>query len=281
MTNAIEIRGLSKHYAGFSLNNVNLTLPGGCIMGLIGENGAGKTTTLKLALELMPRDGGEVRIWGHSRLTRDARERLGVVLDECSFPESLSLRDIAAVMKRCYRTWQPEAFARYAAMFRLPDKKPVKEYSRGMKMKLSIAVALSHDSRLLILDEATSGLDPVVRDEILDVFLGFIKDDEHAILLSSHIVSDLEKVCDYVTLLHQGKVVFSRQKDALLDEFVVAKCANDAVSTLPSGAVVGIRRNSFGAEALVRRSSLPRGMAFDPATLEDIMLYHVKEGHAQ
>lgn len=277
--NALEIRNLTKHYDGFSLGPINLTLPSGCIMGFIGENGAGKSTTIKLILDLIKRDGGEVSILGQ---TLDAevtalKEQIGVVMDESSFPENLTQRNIDAVLKNCYRSWDSDCFNRYCRKFALPEKKAVREYSRGMKMKLAIAVALSHNSRILILDEATSGLDPVVRDDILDVFLEFIQDERNSIFISSHIISDLEKICDYITFIHQGKILFSEEKDILLEKYVIAKCTFEQYKALDPQSVIGVRKNSFGVEALVQRKKLPRNMIADPATIEDIMLYFVKE----
>lgn len=206
MNNALEITGLTKRYPGFTLDHLSFSLPEGCIMGLIGENGAGKTTALKLMLGLVHPDEGGARLLGRAAVDRETKEHLGVVMDECGFPENLTLHDVDAILSRCYRTWDTLRFQGWADRFELPRKKPVKAFSRGMRMKLSIAAALSHDSRLLLLDEATSGLDPVVRDEMLDVLRDFIQDERRSVLLSSHIISDLEKVCDYVTFLHKGQL---------------------------------------------------------------------------
>ena len=277
--NALEIRNLTKNYNGFSLGPINLVLPSGCIMGFIGENGAGKSTTIKLILDLIKRDSGEITILGNSLDTRNIamKEQIGVVLDESSFPENLKMHEIDAVLKNCYRTWDSNCFNKYCCKFALPEKKAVREYSRGMKMKLAIAAALSHHSRLLILDEATSGLDPVVRDEILDVFLEFIQDERNSIFLSSHIISDLEKICDYITFIHQGKLLFCEEKDILLDKYVVAKCTAEQYAALDPKAVVGTRKSSFGVDVLALRNQIPRNILTDPASIEDIMLYLVKE----
>lgn len=279
MSNALEIKGLTKRFSDFTLDHIDLTLPSGCIMGLIGENGAGKSTLLKLVLGLMHPDEGEARVLGSADLAHDSalKEHIGVVMDESSFPENLTLRNINAISRRCYRTWDEDRFFTWVNRFQLPEKKTVKAFSRGMKMKLSIAVALSHDSHLLLLDEATSGLDPIVRDELLDVLLDFIQEESHSILLSSHITSDLEKICDYITFLHQGKLVFSRPKDELLESYVLAKGPQAAIDALDPDAVIGVRRSAFGAEALICRSALPEGMAADAPTLEDIMLFFGKE----
>ncbi|MDO4324138.1 MAG: ABC transporter ATP-binding protein [Lachnospiraceae bacterium] len=277
---ALETKNLTKTYPGFTLDHINLELPSGCIMGLIGENGAGKSTTIRLLLDLAKRDNGEIRVLGETLTTenRKLKEQIGVVMDECNFPECMKLKEIGRMMKLCYETWDQRRFEGLKRQFGLPEEKCVKDFSRGMKMKLSIAAALSHDSRLLILDEATSGLDPVVRDEILDIFLDFIQDEGHSIFISSHILSDLEKICDYITFLHEGRVVFSEEKSGLLEKYVIVKCSAQELSCLEPEAVIGVRRNSFGAEALVLRERVPGGYVQDPASIEDIMLYHVKHG---
>ena len=278
MNNALEVTGLTKHYPGFTLDHISFSLPEGCIMGLIGENGAGKTTALKLILGLARPDEGGIQVLGQSGQDRALREHLGVVMDECGFPDNLTLGDVEAVLRRCYRTWDALRFQGWADRFELPRRKPVKAFSRGMRMKLSIAAALSHDSRLLLLDEATSGLDPVVRDEMLDVLRDFIQDERRSVFLSSHIISDLEKVCDYVTFLHKGRLVLSEPKDELLERYVLARAPEEELRRIDPAAAVGVRPGAFGAEALILRSALPGGMVHQPATLEDLMLYHIKEG---
>lgn len=279
MNNAIEVRNLTKRYDGFTLDNVNMTLPYGCIMGFIGENGAGKSTTIKLMLDLIRKDSGEISVLGSgvNDKNKQIKEYIGVVMDESSFPDNLNINDISRIMMNCYKTWNQTAFSQYTSKFCLPAKKPIKGYLRGMKMKLSIAVALSHDSKLLILDEATSGLDPIVRDEILDVFLDFIQDESHSIFISSHIISDLEKICDYITFIHKGKIVFSENKDSLLQKYAVLKCSEEQFKALGQNSVVGVRRNTFGVESLVLKNRIPTGLITDNASLEDIMLYFVKE----
>lgn len=247
-------------------------------MGFIGENGAGKSTTIKAILDLIRKDSGEVTILGETNLSKNPRlkEHIGVVMDECSFPENLNAKEIDKVMKNCYKTWNRTKYMRYLDKFALSLKKPVKEYSRGMKMKLSIAVALSHDSKLLILDEATSGLDPIVRDEILDVFLDFIQDESHSVFISSHIISDLEKICDYITFIHNGKIIFSEVKDELLDKYTIIKCSEAEYSTIDKAAIIGRRKSSFGIEALALKKKIPSNIRTDNVNIEDIMLYFVK-----
>ena len=207
--NALEIRDLAKHYTGFSLDHLNLTLPWGCIMGLVGENGAGKSTTIKLILNTVSRDGGTITILGRDNRENLclSKEEIGVVLDEVGISACLTARQIGKIMQGIYRSWDDAVFTDYLTRLAVPADKKFKEFSRGMKMKLGIAVALSHHPRLLILDEATSGLDPVVRDEVMDIFNEFTRDENHAILISSHIVSDLEKICDYIAFLHKGELM--------------------------------------------------------------------------
>lgn len=275
----IELKGVTKTYKDFRLNNVNLTLPAGCIMGLIGENGAGKSTTMKLILDLIHPDSGKIQVLGDpsNEIEKSHWNEIGVVMDESCFPETLTIKNIRAILKNIYTAWNDAAFTKYILKFSLPENKKIKDFSRGMKMKLSIAVALSHNSRLLILDEATSGLDPVVRDEILEVFYEFIQDESHSVLISSHILSDLEKICDYITFLHKGKLIFSEEKDALLEKYRVVKCSGTEFEKLDKAAVVGHRTSSFGVEALMFRDKIPGRLVSERVSIEDIMLYYIKE----
>ena len=281
MKNAIEIHGLCKSYSDFALKDVSFTLPGGSIMGLIGENGAGKTTIIKCILNAVHPDGGEIRLMGRSNLDPSSREQVGVVLDECFFHDTLRPRDVSAILAPIYRQWDGGLFRDYLDKFRLPEGKLIKEFSRGMKMKLSLAAALSHRPRLLILDEATAGLDPVVRDEILDEFLAFICDEDHSILISSHITSDLEKAADYITYLHQGQLILSDTKDNILDHYGRVGCTAGQLAAMDPGDLVRVRRGSFGCQALTaRRAEVARkypGVVVDPISLEDIMLFLGKE----
>ncbi|OJV63005.1 MAG: ABC transporter [Clostridiales bacterium 38-18] len=276
--NALEIKGLTKKYDGFKLEGLDLLLPSGCIMGFVGENGAGKTTTIKSILDLVHSDSGEIHVLGQDvkKGLTHIKENLGVVLDESFFPEALNVQGVDKIMKRVYKTWDSSKYMGWIERFELPIKKTFKEYSRGMKMKQAIAVALSHDSRLLILDEATSGLDPLVRDQILDVFLEFIQDPSCSIFISSHIISDLEKICDYIACLHKGRLVFSEAKDDLIEKYVVFKGDEVTFDKLPSDKVIGVRKNKFGVEALVMRDAVTSDMTYDKASIEDIMLFHYR-----
>ena len=286
MTNAIEIRGLCKSFGDFALDHIDLTLPGGSIMGLIGENGAGKTTTIKCILNLIRRDAGEISIWDRDNLReeRAAKAGVGVVLDECFFHDSLRPRDLDRVLGPVFPDWDRGLYGDYLDKFRLPANKLIREFSRGMKMKLSLAAALAHRPRLLILDEATAGLDPVVRDEILDEFLAFIQDEDHAILISSHITSDLEKAADYITYLHQGKVVLSEAKDVILDSYGRAAGTAEQLARVDPADLVRVRRGSFGWEGLVAdRAAFRRkyrDLLVEKTTLEDIMLF-IGKGEVQ
>ncbi|KSV58451.1 ABC transporter ATP-binding protein [Acetivibrio ethanolgignens] len=280
----LEVSDITKTYDAFTLDHISFSLPSGSIMGFIGENGAGKTTTLKALLGLVKKDAGNVHILGkeYNRTTElELKEQLGIVFDECRFPENLSAVHIGKIMASTYKSWDKALYSRYLSAFSLSEKKLVKEYSRGMKMKLSIATALSHRPRLLLLDEPTSGLDPVIRNEILDVFLEYIQDERNSILLSSHITSDLEKIADYITFIHQGKLVFSKEKDLILEQYGVLKCAKSELTSLEPELICGRHTAGFGCEVLVsdrrKAAALYPKLLIEPATLENIMLYYGKE----
>ena len=278
MTNCIEVKGLCKSYGDFALRDVSFTLPGGSIMGLIGENGAGKTTTIKAILNLIRRDAGEIRLMGcdNVRQERQARAEVGVVLDECFFHDTLRPKDVGRILAPAFRGWDDGLYRDYLNKFQLPGGKLIKEFSRGMKMKLSLAAALAHRPRLLILDEATSGLDPLVRDEILEEFLAFISDEDHAILISSHIISDLEKVADYITYIHRGQVVLSDSKDDILDRYGRLACSREQLAGVDPADLVRVRKSAVQCEALVAdregfRRKYPQLMV-ERISLEEIML---------
>ena len=271
--NAIEIKNLSKHYGGFALENLNLTLPSGCIMGLVGENGAGKSTTIRLILGMSHPDGGEITVFGQ-KMTAEQKERIGVVLDEPGYPSCMNAAQIGKMLAGIYRSWEQETYAGYLTKLRIPEKKPFKDFSKGMKMKLCLAAALSHGASLLILDEATSGLDPVVRDELLDIFNDFTRDEGNSVLISSHIVSDLEKICDYIAFLHRGKLMLCREKDELLNEYAFVQGSREEIDTLNP---IGRRDGRFGTEAIVRRADIPADMKTSPITIEELFVFMAKE----
>lgn len=282
MENLLEISGLCKRYPSFSLENVSFSVTAGSIMGFIGENGAGKTTTLKLILNEIRRDAGAIRIFGKDNIRDEieVKKQIGVVFDESYFYEEMTAEDVGKILKRVFSTWDEPLYKKYQKDFGLPQKKKIKEYSKGMKMKLSIASAIAHHPRLLILDEATSGLDPVVRSDILDLFLDFIQDEGCSVLFSSHITSDLERVADYVTFLHEGRVVFSKPKDELIDGCGVLKCGASKFSSLDKSGFLRWREGNSECEALVADKDEARrkypGLVVDNASLDEIMLLYVK-----
>ncbi len=276
--NAIEIRNLCKSYPGFSLDNLSLTFPSGCIMGLIGENGAGKSTTIKLLLHMIKSDSGTIRLLGRDN-TEDMRlvkEDIGVVLDEVGITGCLNAKQVGKVMSYTYKHWQQDVYADYLQKLDIPDSKPFKDYSRGMKMKLGIAIALSHQAKLLILDEPTSGLDPVVRDEVVDIFNDFTRDENHSILISSHIVSDLEKLCDYIAFLHKGKLLLCEEKDVLTEQYCIVHGTAEEISAISADAVIGKKETPYGTEAIVRRSAVPGNTEISPVSIEELFVFMVK-----
>lgn len=278
--NALEIRNLSKSYNDFKLDNLNLTLPCGCIMGLIGENGAGKSTTIKLILDMIQRDGGSITILGQDNRTNICltKEDIGVVLDEVGFPECLTAMQVNRMMQHTFANWDEQVFLDYLRKLSIPKKKAFKDFSRGMKMKLGIAVALSHHPKLLLLDEATSGLDPVVRDEVLDIFNEFTRNEEHAVLMSSHIVSDLEKVCDYIAFIHQGRLLLCEEKDRILEMYGVIHCTEAQLEQLNPSAIIGQKSSAYSVEAIVEREAIPVNWPVSPVSIEDLFVFMVKEG---
>ncbi|MCM1568756.1 MAG: ABC transporter ATP-binding protein [Roseburia sp.] len=277
--NAIEIKGLTKVYKDFALDNLNLSLPQGTIMGLIGENGAGKSTTIKLILDMAKRDSGTITLLG--RDNKDnlhlTKEDIGVVFDDVGIPECLTPIQVGKIMKATFGNWNQDAYKNYLNLFKLPLKKKFKEFSRGMKMKLGIAVALSHNAKLLILDEATSGLDPVIRDEILDIFCEFTRDETHSILISSHIVSDLEKICDYIAFLHKGKLLLCEEKDVLKEKYTLVHCSVEQLSELNTSAIIGTKKNAYGIKALVRKNEIPTDLEKSPVDIEQLFIFMIKE----
>ncbi|MDD5863041.1 MAG: ABC transporter ATP-binding protein [Firmicutes bacterium] len=277
--NALEIRDLTKHYGGFSLEHLNLTLPKGCIMGLVGENGAGKSTTIKLILNVIRRDGGTVTLLGKDNRENLAltKEDVGVVLDEVGISACLTARQVGRIMKDIYRNWDQAAFDGFLTRLAVPTDRKFKEFSRGMKMKLGIAIALSHHAKLLILDEATSGLDPVVRDEVMDIFMEFTRDEAHSILISSHIVSDLEKICDYIAFLHKGKLLLCEEKDRLKEEYGVLHCTPQEADAIPAAAVIGRKTSAYGCELLVKRDQVSGNPTFSPVDIEQLFIFMAKE----
>lgn len=278
--NAIELSHIHKSFGSFAIQDLSLTVPSGTICGLVGENGAGKSTTIRLMMNALTPDSGTARVLGVDAASpefREVKEDVGVVLDEAYYPETLTAVQVGRVMAETYRRWEQKRYEDFLDRFQLPGKKRFKDFSRGMKMKLSIAVALSHQPRLLVLDEATSGLDPIVRDEVLEIFNEFTREEDHSILISSHILSDLEKLCDYIAFLHQGRLLFCDEKDRLLETYGVFAGTAEQLESLQREAVVGREASGFGGvRALVRREEVPAGLELERASVEDIILFMVK-----
>lgn len=279
MENAIEINGLKKSYKDFDLE-LSLTLPRGCIMGLVGENGAGKSTTIKCILGMIDKDAGTITALGQDagRGNRALREQIGVVMDEPPFPMGLTAKQIGRVMAGIFKSWDSAVYNDFLTHFALPPDKCFKDFSRGMKMKLSIAAALSHHPALLILDEPSSGLDPLVRDEVMDIFSDFTRDENHSILISSHIVSDLEKICDYIAFIHKGRLMLCEEKDELLEKFCFVRCAAGELGSIDPAAIIGRKSSPYGVSAIVRREAVPTGMKQSPVSIEELFVFMTKEG---
>ncbi len=280
MENCIEIKGINKKYAQFELNNVSFTVPSGTVMGFIGENGAGKSTTIKAVLGLMKPDSGEITVLGEDsqNLSKELKEKIGVVFDGLTFPNTLNAIQLDKVMAGIYRNWSSETFFKYLTRFELPTKKKFRTFSRGMEMRLSIAAALSHDPQLLVLDEPTSGLDPVMRSDILDIFLEFMQDESHSILLSSHITSDLDRIADYITFIHKGKVIFTEERNEMRDKYRIIKCGEEQLALIDKEDIIGMRKNRFNCEVLTTAAEKYPDLTADIPTIDDIMVFYVKEG---
>ena len=282
MENILEIKNLCKKYDGFELKNINIELPKGMIMGLIGENGAGKTTTIRAILNLLNDTTGEIKIFGldNKRYEKQIKEDIGVVLDDSFFSDNMNPKNINKIMRNIYKNWDESTYIKYLDSFKLPANKTIKEYSSGMKMKLKLAVALSHKAKLLILDEPTSGLDPIARNEILDVFQEFIQDENNSILVSSHITSDLEHIADYITFISDGNIIFCKSKDELLDNYGIVKCSEEQFANIDKKDFINFTKNKYEYELLIEnRTDFKKKydiQTIDKPTTEDIMLIYIK-----
>lgn len=277
--NVIEVRNVTKDFGDFKLDQVSFCVPEGSVCGFIGQNGAGKTTTIRLILDAIRADAGEILLFGEDNRKNSARlrEDIGVVFDEMGFHTFMTGRDINTMMKHIYKNWDEAAFFACLKQFSLPARKRCGDFSRGMQMKLQIAVALSHHAKLLIMDEPTSGLDPIVRNEMLQIFREFVVEEDHTILLSSHITGDLEKLADEVVFIDGGKVILSGNKDEILEGHGLLKCKKDSIGQLDLASVVGMEENAFGVQVLVRNpaayQNCPKAV-LERASLEDIMLFY-------
>lgn len=282
--NNILVRDLCKQFDDFLLDHVSFQVPKGRIVGFIGENGAGKSTTINLILDELKRDNGQIQIFGKENTITSVKEDIGVVFDECNFHDVFNTSDIEKILSGIYKSWDSNLYRQYLKKFKIPERKQIGSFSKGMKMKLSIICAMAHKPKLLILDEATTGLDPVVRDEILDLFLEFIQDEECSIFFSSHITSDIQKIADYVILIHQGKIIFEEQKDDLVYNFGVVKCGKEKFTSISPDDYIIHRITNVSVECLVRdKEAIKRkykNIVVDNATLEDIMLFYIKGGAA-
>lgn len=280
MNDALIISGLTKTYKDFMLNGVSFSVPCGSIVGLIGENGAGKSTTINAVLGLIQKEAGSICVLGKEQPDNEIKEQIGVVFDGNNYPEIFSTRKLNRVMKDIYHSWEEHTFLNLLKKFSLPTDKPIKQFSKGMKMKLAIAVALSHNSKLLILDEATSGLDPVIRDDILDILLDFAQDETHSILISSHITTDLEKIADYIVFIHEGQVVFSKLKDELIEQCGIIKCGAAQFEALDKSDIIVYRKMDYEWQVLVAdraamKKKYPKTL-IDSVSIDEIMLLYVK-----
>ena len=280
MENILEIKNLAKKYDSFELKNINIELPKGTIMGFIGENGAGKTTTIKSILNIINNDSGQIKIFGLDNKETKIKEDIGVVLDDSFLSEYLNPLDINKIMKNIYKNWDEKLYFKYLEDFKLSKEKISKEYSNGMKMKLKIAVALSHHPKLLILDEPTSGLDPIARNEILDIFQEFIQDENKGIFVSSHITSDLEHIADYITFINNGEIIFSKTKDELLESYGIARCSKEQFDKIKKEDYIKYKKNKYEYDVLIENKYEFRKnyniSVIDKTSLEDIMLIYIK-----
>ncbi len=274
----LSIKNYSKHYKNFDIENLSFDIPDGAVVGLIGENGAGKSTIIKSVLGTVRPDGGSILFNGTEidRISRKERQQISFVLDDTGLPMELNLGMLDNVLSCIYEKWNSAKFKALTQRFCLPDKKLLKEFSKGMKMKAAIAVALSYDSKLLILDEPTSGLDPVVRDEILDMIYKYNEDGSRAVLVSSHITSDLEKICDYIVYIHGGKIIFNEEKDELLSKYAIYSIDEMQLDELDSCALIRVIKREYGTEVLAIREKMPHDFEYKPVTLDDIMLFYSK-----
>lgn len=282
MNNVLEINNITKDYKKFKIDNISFNLPKGYIMGFIGANGAGKTTTIKLILNMIKRDSGEIKVFGLDNIREEERikEQIGVVFDECYYLEDWTLNDVEKAVSMFYKNWNSSIYEKYLKEFNLARDKKVKDLSRGMKMKLMIAVAFSHEAKLLILDEPTSGLDPVARDEFLDILRDYIEDEEKSVIFSSHITSDIEKIADYITYINNGKIIFTGEKDEFLEKYCIIKGGKEDITESQKKEIIGLRMHSTGFEGLIE---LKKAVGFsskviiEKASLDEIMIYMNKE----
>lgn len=281
--NAISMKHVSKSYKDFDLKDISLELKRGTVMGFVGQNGSGKTTTIKAILNLIKTDEGSIQVFNlnNCQYSADIKEDIGIVFDELGIPDVLTCKMVNHIMKNIYKNWDEKSFLHYMEIFSLPLNKQLKKFSRGMQMKMQMAVALSHNARLLILDEATAGLDPIARNDLLDILLEFMESEDHSILMSSHITSDLERIADYVTFIDNGRILLSDEKYIISENHCIVKGSSDIIYSLPKDYIVSIRKNSYGAEALTNHPDRLKhdypDLIYDKASLDDILCFYVKK----
>ncbi|MBU9742891.1 ABC transporter ATP-binding protein [Lachnospiraceae bacterium ASD3451] len=284
MENILELEQVCKAFpkTNFALDQVSFSIPYGSIMGFVGENGAGKTTTIGCILNTISKDSGTVKLFGKemSDADTDLREKIGVVYDGDNFPSYWTAEQLSRVMGGLYTRWDNALFHKYLEDFRLLPGQRIKHYSRGMTMKLAVAAALSHHPQLLVLDEATSGLDPIMRDDMLDVFLGFVQEEDYSILLSSHITTDLEKIADYITFIHDGRLIMTASRNDLVYNFAVMRCKESQFLELDPGDILAYRKRDFQMDVLVSDGKEAqrkyRSFVVDLVSVDEIMLLLVK-----
>lgn len=281
MDEILQIKDLAKSYRDFKLDRVSFSIPKGSIMGLIGENGAGKSTTINAILGLIKKDKGTVRFWGKELdSSKQIKENIGVVFDGINFYETLTPEKVGKICAAAYKQWDSSIYQKFLERFSLSKGKEIKTLSKGMKMKLSIAAALSHRPKLLILDEATSGLDPVMRADILEIFAEFVREGGHSILMSSHITTDLEKVADYITFIHRGKVLFCKRKSELCRDYGMIRCESDLFEKFDRADILAYRREGNQWNILVGDKEMAKNkyknVVVDTITIEDMLLMYVK-----
>ncbi len=277
MENCIEIKNFCKKYKSFSLDNVNISVPKGSVMGFVGENGAGKTTTIKALLGLTSIDSGSVNVLGvdASKLTAETKEKIGVVFDTICFPPSLNAKQLDKIFAGMYKTWDSGKFFGFLAKFEIPLDKKIKGFSRGMGMRLSIAQALSHGAELLILDEPTGGLDPIIRNDTINILRDFMEDENHSIFISTHITSDLDRLADYICFIHKGKIVFTEERDVLFDNYRILKCTDEQLATIDKEDIIGMRKGRFSSEVLTKNADKYSDIASDVPNIDELMVYLV------
>ncbi len=279
MENSIEIRGLKYNYPKFSLEGIDLDIPCGTVMGLIGENGAGKSTLIKAVLGLIKPSGGSVKVFGEEAvsLSAEAREQIGVVFDELPFPKGLNSKQLDKVLGGIFKSWDSDKFFGYLSRFGLPINKKLGSFSRGMQMRLSIAAAMSHAPKLLVLDEPTGGLDPVIRSEILDLLLEFMQDESHSILISTHITGDLEHIADYIGFIHGGRLVFSEERNELKERHRILKCTEEQLAKIDRADIIGMRSGRYSHEVLTTAFEKYPDIAQEVPSIDELMVYYVKD----